>query len=521
MALYHTHRPQTFDAVIGQEHIIQTLQNQITNNSVAHAYLFSGPRGVGKTTTARVLAKAVNCTKKKEGAAAVCNTCDACTSISAGRSIDVIEIDAASHTGVDSVRENIIENAQFKPTTFTRKVFIIDEVHMLSTSAFNALLKTLEEPPAHVMFILATTELHKLPATIISRCQRFHFKKVGYKPMKKHLEAVAKKESVHIDTDVLDRVINKSDGCVRDAVSLLDQIMATGEKKITAEIASLVLPTTNIEQVLSFVRACIEKNTASGIETVNQVVSDGGSLSQFAHDALELLRTMMIYKANPSADAGGLDISTDAKKELQALSKNISQAELVQLTDIILTRRAGIKTAPLPQLPLEMAIVQWCAGDEKVKNDTPIDTKPADTKKKTEKIVQKEETEKKVVEPTVVEEKPKAEATTTECTLDQAKQYWKHCAQAIAESSPSISFVLNAAKVESVSNETVTVAVPFAFHKEKLETQENKQRIESTLSEHAGYSLAVAFTVQEQATAVADSGDLQELAAAFGGEVVS
>ncbi len=173
MALYHKHRPQTFQDVIGQDHIVKTLSNQVTGDNVAHAYLFSGPRGVGKTTLARILAKAVNCPDRKEETDEPCNKCEFCKEISTSRSIDVIEIDAASHTGVDNVRENIIDNARFKPTKSKYKVFIIDEVHMLSTSAFNALLKTLEEPGSHVIFILATTELHKLPETIISRCLAF------------------------------------------------------------------------------------------------------------------------------------------------------------------------------------------------------------------------------------------------------------------------------------------------------------------------------------------------------------
>src|SRR3989338_4041792 len=177
MALYHVHRPQDYEELIGQEYIVQTLSNQVASGKIAHAYLFSGPRGVGKTTTARILSKAVNCTNRKDSESNPCNTCTSCQEITAGNSIDVIEIDAASNTGVDNVRTNIIDNAQFRPTKSKYKIFIIDEVHMLSTSAFNALLKIMEEPPAHVIFVLATTELHKLPETIISRCEHHNFKK--------------------------------------------------------------------------------------------------------------------------------------------------------------------------------------------------------------------------------------------------------------------------------------------------------------------------------------------------------
>ena len=188
--IYRKYRPQKFSEVTGQEHIIKTIAGEIASGQIAHAYLFSGPRGTGKTTTARLLAKALNCEKRSEGNSEPCDNCLSCEEITGNRSIDVIEIDAASHTGVDNVRENIIDNAQFKPTKSKYKIFIIDEVHMLSTSAFNALLKTLEEPPAHVIFILATTELHKLPSTIISRCQRFNFHKIPTEQMRARLNAL-------------------------------------------------------------------------------------------------------------------------------------------------------------------------------------------------------------------------------------------------------------------------------------------------------------------------------------------
>ncbi|MFH2018535.1 MAG: DNA polymerase III subunit gamma/tau [bacterium] len=292
--LYRKYRPQTFENVIGQTHIIQTITNEISMGRVAQAYLFSGSRGVGKTTTARLLAKAMNCQNRKDGKFEPCEECLSCKEITGGRSIDVIEIDAASQTGVDNVRENIIENAQFKPTASKFKIFIIDEVHMLSNSSFNALLKTLEEPPAHAIFILATTELHKLPDTVISRCQRFNFKKIKFDDMLKRLEELAKSEGVKIDKDVLKRIINKSDGCLRDAESLLGQIFSLNIKKITTEDAQMILPTADAETVLNYVECLIQKNAGDAIRTVNHLGESGASLDQFAHDLFEILRLMII-----------------------------------------------------------------------------------------------------------------------------------------------------------------------------------------------------------------------------------
>src|SRR3989338_3756855 len=370
MALYHTYRPQTFADVVGQEHIVKTITNQIASGRVAHAYLFTGARGLGKTTTARLIAKALNCANRKAGTFEPCDSCDSCQEIRGSRAIDVIEIDAASQTGVDNVRENIIESARFQPTKSPYKVFIIDEVHMLSTSAFNALLKTLEEPPEHVVLILATTEPHKIPDTIISRCQRFDFKKVAYDTMKQHLEMIAKAEKIKVDSDVADRIINKSDGCVRDAVSLLDQIMATGEQHITADTASLVLPTARVDETLRFVRSLILKNAADGLGLMNALAGEGTHFVHFADDAIELLRLMMIGKAT-GGKAPVADLSQDAQNELNGLGKSIENADLVRLIDLVMKRRQEIQSSPLPQLPLEMAVVEWTAmmnQESRIKN---------------------------------------------------------------------------------------------------------------------------------------------------------
>ncbi|MEK7539847.1 MAG: DNA polymerase III subunit gamma/tau, partial [Patescibacteria group bacterium] len=247
-SLYQKYRPQAFADVVGQEPVKESLRNQVMRNKVTHAYLFTGPRGVGKTTLARILARAVNCENPTNGEPD--NLCASCKRILDGAALDVIEIDAASHTGVDNVREHVITAARVPPVGLKRKVFIIDEVHMLSTSAFNALLKTLEEPPEHALFIMATTESHKIPMTIVSRCQRFDFKRILLDQMVDRLSRVAKSEGVEVDRAVLDRVAAKSEGALRDAETLLGQLFALGETKISEDVAELVLPRSQIQLVL-------------------------------------------------------------------------------------------------------------------------------------------------------------------------------------------------------------------------------------------------------------------------------
>ena len=362
--IYRKYRPQTFADVIGQGHITQTIENELKLGRTAHAYLFSGPRGVGKTTTARLLAKALNCENRTDKKSEPCEKCSSCTEITNGRNIDVIEIDAASHTGVDNVRENIIDNAKFKPTKSKYKIFIIDEVHMLSTSAFNALLKTLEEPPTHVVFILATTELHKLPATIISRCERFNFQKISFDNMLTRLQSILSQEKVKIETAVLKRIINKSDGCLRDAESLLGQILSLGQKEINEKDVSLILPNSNTDSTLQFIENIIAQETSRSLKLLESLVNDGVNLNQFSIDVLEVLRIMMITQIDPNKNFN-LDYSQKEEEKIKKLAKDITAENLITLIEKTLMRKQEIKNSPIPQLPLEMLVIEFSLLDEK------------------------------------------------------------------------------------------------------------------------------------------------------------
>ncbi|MEK7122515.1 MAG: DNA polymerase III subunit gamma/tau, partial [Patescibacteria group bacterium] len=310
MSLYRKYRPQTFADIAGQEHIKQTLQNALARSEFVHAYLFSGPRAVGKTTTARVLTRAVNCIGRKEGESEPCNQCASCTAILENRALDVIEIDAASYTGVDNVRDTIIASARVGRSGLKTKVFIIDEVHMLSTAAFNALLKTLEEPPSSVLFILATTELHKVPATIVSRCQRFEFKKIPPDAMRARLKMIIKKEKKSVDDEVVSQIIRLADGCQRDAESLLGQVLVFEDDHIGLETARLVLPMGNQALVKKLIGILVGQDISAAMGVVATAEEQGVDLAVFSADVLEYLRTLLLIQS------GAPDLVNESESEL-------------------------------------------------------------------------------------------------------------------------------------------------------------------------------------------------------------
>ncbi|MDP2656169.1 MAG: DNA polymerase III subunit gamma/tau [bacterium] len=355
-ALYRKYRPQLFADIIGQEPIKMTLENEISRGSIAHAYMFAGPRAVGKTTTARVFARAINCIKRKTGVPEPCNECEPCLSILEHRSLDIIEIDAASNTGVDNVRDNIIATAKVAHTQLTNKVFIIDEVHMLSISAFNALLKLIEEPPSHVVFILATTELHKVPPTIISRCERFDFKKIPAKQMFARLMLIAKKEKKSVEKEVINEIVRLSQGCQRDAESLLGQIFSLGDT-ITYDFASALLPRTDHVAVRRLADAISHKRNEQALAIVQELIDNGVDLDVFVGDMIEYLRNIMLYKNNVT---NLVDTDETTEKSLTELATLLSMRDILALVSHWMAAQKDARWFSLPQLPIEVAIVKGC-----------------------------------------------------------------------------------------------------------------------------------------------------------------
>lgn len=535
MALYHTYRPQNFAAVVEQAPIITTLINQLERDTVGHAYLFSGPRGVGKTTTARVLAKALNCDQRAAGSAEPCDVCTSCQEITAGHALDVIEIDAASNTGVDSVRQNIIESVQFQPSRSKYKIFIIDEVHMLSTAAFNALLKTLEEPPTHVVFILATTETHKVPATIISRCQRFTFKKVPVPQMVVHLKHVADLEKVEVEPVVLERIAKKSDGCVRDGMSLLEQVLAVGGSPVTAAKAALVLPLTPVELPLGFLQALLQNNTTAALTILHQLVSDGQDLIEFGGECVNVARVMLVASVDAAAAKQELDTDSTTTETILALAKQTAPAQLVRLTDTILARTRELPQSPIAVLPLELLVVEWTHGSAPAATAAPqvttISTPPAPAKKTvaptptvvTTPVVAPVAPITPIAPPTpVVPEPPVAAqpAAPNNSTYTKAdiEKVWPAFMSHLEQNFPSLVFLLKMAGIRDVVNNLLTITVQYSFHAEKLTQPANRHNLESILSTLTSAPVHLTVIVQEPA---APSTEVQSLAAAFGGQIVS
>ncbi|MCX7976845.1 MAG: DNA polymerase III subunit gamma/tau [Bellilinea sp.] len=292
-ALYRKWRPRLWDQVVGQDHVVQTLQNAIRSERVGHAYLFAGPRGTGKTTTARLLAKAVNCLADSP-AERPCDRCEHCQAVNNGRFLDLIEIDAASNTSVDDVRD-LRDKINFAPTQGRYKVYIIDDVHMLSTAAFNALLKTLEEPPPHAIFILATTEIHKIPATVLSRCQRHEFRRIPVKLIVQHLQHLCEQENVDADEETLTLIARQATGSLRDAISLLDQLASSGSSIRLAD-AQQVLGTAASQAVIELIEAILERDAARGLNTIHSALDSGSDSRQFARQVVEYCRNVLLVR---------------------------------------------------------------------------------------------------------------------------------------------------------------------------------------------------------------------------------
>ncbi|MDR3577985.1 MAG: DNA polymerase III subunit gamma/tau [Anaerolineaceae bacterium] len=355
-AFYRKWRPRLWDQVVGQEHVVRTLQNAIRTERVGHAYLFAGPRGTGKTTTARLLAKAVNCLAPNP-ADRPCNQCAHCLAVNEGRFMDLIEIDAASNTSVDDIRD-LREKINFSPSQGRYKVYIIDEVHMLSTAAFNALLKTLEEPPPHAIFILATTEAHKIPPTVLSRCQQHEFRRIPVNQIVTHLNQMCDEEKLEIEPEALTLIARQSTGSLRDAISLLDQLASNGEK-ITLATAQTVLGTATSQSVVTLIDAILEKKPADGLNCIHEALDGGTDPRQFARQVVDYLRNLMlIHLGNAAMVDATAEMRLQMAKQANLFDLPLLMAALRLFNDAAADTHSGWQ----PGLLLELALAEAIEG---------------------------------------------------------------------------------------------------------------------------------------------------------------
>jgi len=486
-----------------QNHIKIAIQNEIETDKVAHAYLFCGPRGIGKTTAARLLAKAINCEKRKEGESEPCNKCSSCEEITSGRDLDIVEIDAASHTGVDNVRDNIVANAKFSPSRRKYKVFIIDEVHMLSTSAFNALLKTIEEPPPRVIFIMATTEIHKVPATIISRCQRFDFKKISRREVVERLKYVLSMERVEVDENILESIARSSEGCVRDAESLLGQVLALrdAKNKISREQAELVIPKSDFNQVGDFVGFLATRDAEKALRLINKLVEEGIDLTQFTADLVEFLRKILLAGVSGSLAEFSFDLDEDSEKKIIQLAKDIEPRKLINWLELFIEKKQELKFSDIAQLPLEMAVVEIVGGFSAINAPASGIAAPPSVARN-DKILSEERPKIKPLPGKEMVKKNDEALTdaapiTTTLTLEQIKEKWFELLRVVADRSPALVFILRIGQPIGIENGTLQIGFKYRFHKERINESKNNLILRNLIKEVTGGDVRVSGIVAD------------------------
>jgi len=512
--LYRKYRSQAFSDLSGQDWITQSLRNAVKHDRFGHAYIFTGPRGTGKTSTARILAKAVNCSNAhKKGEP--CNKCDICMEITQGKSVDIIEIDAASNTSVDDVRD-LIEKVEFSPINSKYKVYIVDEVHMLSKSAFNALLKTLEEPPRHVIFVLATTEIHKVPVTILSRCQRFDFRLGGSEEVIDLLKKTTKEEGVVLEDEVYTDIFSMSGGSYRDAMTVLDQVLSNAsdlkKEKIKRDDVRQVLGMPSNVQVISFVESLIEGNAANCIEIIDKLRIEGIDPTFFVQSVLEEMRSRL-----KSGLLNRDDISSIFRK-IKVFSGIINE----------------IKLFPMPFLPIEIAVIEICGNIEE--RSSIVSTKVnhghvvGPRKKSKMKFASKKTVKEEKTEPNPKKKKPKGSVRSDDeiSKLLKDSSHWARLLDALKPHNGHLSAFMSKATVNGVEEGELVLKVPFEFYQERIEDVKSQEIIIDEVDSVLDASLSKVRCIVETVTSgrqsvsdvVGEEELLEDALEVFGDDVV-
>ncbi|MDQ7814810.1 MAG: DNA polymerase III subunit gamma/tau [Patescibacteria group bacterium] len=535
-SISRTYRPQVFSEITGQEPIKETLRLEAASGKIAHAYLFAGPRGVGKTTLARIFAKALNCTNPKDGEP--CDVCDSCRDIGSGRSLDFIEMDAASNTGVDNIREAIVEHVRFVPHAKKFKIYVLDEAHMLSVSAWNALLKTIEEPPPYAVFIFVTTELHKVPQTIQSRCQRFDFKRVSEDDLAKKLKLIAGKESVELDDTVVASIISRSDGSVRDAETILGQLISLGEKKINLELANLVMPISRLPLAAQMLETWSRRKLEDALGVVAETEEQGIQLVPLFDDLIQSIRQLLLA-ADSEKWMNKLANGDEGEKKIASLKGVFQPAELSDMALMLMERRRDAKQGADPKFCLELAAAAVAlrllpnspkdggtkAEDDKPKQPPPpTPSAPSEKTTKTEKTA--DETSPETSKPKQAEEMSEHEAGKgVSLSAGQSLAKWAALIKAVDGISPSLTFILKISRPLYVQDSLMTISFQYPFHKEKmLGDIKTKRLLEDCLRKVYGIEDlraegVIGAAIKDGEDKKADT--VSDLISAFGGQVVS
>jgi DNA polymerase-3 subunit gamma/tau len=481
-------RPQDFESIVGQDHIVGTLKNAIQKDRLAHAYLFTGPRGVGKTSTARILAKALNC---KEGPTAKpCQKCPSCLGINQGNSLDVIEIDGASNRGIDEIRA-LRENVKFSPVQGRYKIYIIDEVHQITPDGFNALLKTLEEPPEFVKFIFATTHPQKVMPTIISRCQRLDFRRIPVIEIISQLEKIILQENVNVDKDVLFAVAKSSDGSLRDAESVLDQLVSFSRGAVSIKDAISVLGMVEQDVLFGIAEKIIQKDPQGALALFNGIIDDGKDPSVFLANLIEHFRNLMVSKVS-RADTKLVDLPQDVCDRLFKQSQSLTLEEIFAAFNILVATQEMAKRLDSQRIPLEISLVRLAYKPE---NRAPVPEPHAHKQVKHAPAVEKAEKH----HPRLEQENVTGNAEPV-VSLEQVKAVWNNIVNNLAAVKMSVSTYLSEGEPVKVQGDILTVSFPknYSLHKESLESKENKALIEKVASELCNAPLRVNFILVEE-----------------------
>lgn len=512
-ALYRKYRPMNFEEVVGQEHITRTLKNQIMANRVGHAYLFNGGRGTGKTSSAKILARAVNCLNPQEGEP--CNECEICKSALAGTLTDIVEMDAASNNSVEDIR-SIREEVNFLPTKAKYRVYIIDEVHMLSTGAFNALLKTLEEPPEHVKFILATTEPQKLPPTILSRCQRFDFKKIGKEYIKQRLEYICKENQIEITNEALELIAILAEGALRDALSILERCMQENTQKIDEDIVKDLVGIPKLTYIYEITKSIIEKNVENAIQNTNKVLEEGKDVNALLLEIIKFIKDVLILKISSKIDI----YSQEEQEYMKSISEEISKEQLMHLIYELSELQNDLKWSTQKTILLEAGIIKLCSEnnidsnveerinkiEKYIKNNQVSVNRIPNNLNNTINIQKKEEETKPVFSNNIIQKPKEIKKEPLEKNTNinlEPEKFWPKVVNELKDEGKIVLYT-NLINTKATKISDMTIGIEFlngmtAFGKTVLEKPENKKEIELLVSKACHQEMNIKYITAPQA----------------------